>query len=542
MIDKGDAFRSVFDKTGRVSALEDAVEIYKITDLLLGRINTEQSDLKSKLFWRSDSRRLYEHAIEACYLQGNTTDAFYFFEKSRAVLLNEQLREQNWFDEKDILIQTQLKRKVLQLERESSGLDKVSNGFKQVQAELFKDRQELEITIDAIKARNPLYYQNNLDSSIITIREVRKNILKDHQALMEIFTGDSVMYSLIITSSTIHFKMMDKTRFDSLRNLFTLFISNVFLLNDQFSRFVQISSQLYEVIFKKDSLPSGRIIISPDGFYFPFEALISNILPIKYLLNDHSVSYTYSARYLTNQFVAGSKIATHNFLGVAPVNYPSDLHLASLNGSNLSLERIGSKFYDAENLIENKASKANFLKKYSRCHIVQLYTHASDSSRNGEPVIYFADSALYLSDIMSEDKPITGLIVLSACETGKGELNNGEGVFSMNRAFAALGIASSITSLWSLDNESTYRLTELFYKYLALGLPADISLQKAKLEFIKSSLKLNQLPYFWACPVLVGKNYSIENVEKPTIFMFVSILGAIALVTIIGFPCIYKTE
>ena len=51
---------------------------------------------ESKLFWRSDSRRLYENAIEACYLQNNLDDAFYFFEKSRAVLLQDQLNEQHW--------------------------------------------------------------------------------------------------------------------------------------------------------------------------------------------------------------------------------------------------------------------------------------------------------------------------------------------------------------------------------------------------------------------------------------------------------------
>ena len=327
-----------------------------------------------------------------------------------------------------------------------------------------------------------------------------------------------------------------------MRNLFTLFISNVSLLNDQFSRFVQISSGLYELMFNNDSLPSGRIIISPDGFYFPFEALISNILPINYLLNDHSISYTYSARYLTNPFVAGSKTAAHNFLGIAPENYPSYLHLTSLNGSKLSLERISATFNDAENLTGKEASKANFLNRYSKCHVVQLYTHASDSSRNGEPVIYFADSALYLSDIMSEDRPITSLIVLSACETGKGELYNGEGVFSMNRAFAALGIPSSISSLWSLDNFSTFKLTELFYKYLSLGMPADVSLQQAKLEFINSSSKLNQLPYFWACTVLVGKDYTIQIVERPRIFMLVSIMGAMALVTFIGFRVFAKNE
>ena len=122
--------------------------------------------------------------------------------------------------------------------------------------------------------------------------------------------------------------------------------------------------------------------------------------------------------------------------------------------------------------------------QFSQYRIIQLYTHASDSSINNEPVIYFADSALYLSDLISEHKSHTQLIVLSACETGIGKIYQGEGVFSFNRGFAALGIPAAITNLWSVDNTSTYLLTELFYKWLAKGLPTDVELQKAKLDFL----------------------------------------------------------
>jgi CHAT domain-containing protein len=141
--------------------------------------------------------------------------------------------------------------------------------------------------------------------------------------------------------------------------------------------------------------------------------------------------------------------------------------------------------------------------QYAHYKIVQLYTHASDSSIRGEPVIWFADSALYLSDLISEERPVTRLIVLSACQTGTGRLYQGEGVFSFNRGFAALGIPSAITNLWSVDSKSTYELTELFYKYLANGEPTDIALQKAKLDLINSNDY--SLPFFWAAPILTER-------------------------------------
>ena len=151
--------------------------------------------------------------------------------------------------------------------------------------------------------------------------------------------------------------------------------------------------------------------------------------------------------------------------------------------------------------------------QFYRYNIIQLYTHGADSGMTGEPVIYFADSALFLFDLIGDEKPLTRLIVLSACETGTGKLYRGEGIFSFNRGFAALGIPSSITNLWSVNNEATYKITELFYQYIAKGIPTDIALQKAKQEYLHSANGEMKLPNFWAAPILVGNidEFKIER-------------------------------
>ncbi len=285
-----------------------------------------------------------------------------------------------------------------------------------------------------------------------------------------------------------------------------------------------VAFQLYSLLFKDKLLPGQRIIISPDGQYFPFESLVSNSVgqSPRYLLHDHAVSYTYSARFLMNDFnpVAGNG---KTFMGVAPVTYPSYLSLASLWGSDQSLQRIGNYFQHSVKQVAIDASRNNFLRQFSDFRIIQLYTHAADSSSNNEPVIYFADSALYLSDLIHESKPLTRLIVLSACETGRGKLYNGEGVFSFNRGFAALGIPSAITNLWAVNNESTYELTELFYKWLSKDLPIDIALQKAKLEFLKNASRGKSMPFYWAAPVLVGKSDPI-HLEKSQPWKWIALL------------------
>ncbi|HLY71696.1 MAG TPA: CHAT domain-containing tetratricopeptide repeat protein [Puia sp.] len=524
LIDKGDAFRYQYEITGQTNAIKEAVHTYKTTDGLLDRIKLEQSDIESKLFWRSDSRRVYEHAIDACYSYNNFEDAFYFLEKSRAVLLNDQLRQLGRSNNDDILQQAQIKKKILQLEKDISSTDPISKKYAALQTELFTAKQESYRIERSIKTHNPIYYQSFLDTTFITLKDVQTTLLKDHQALIELFNGDSSVYSLLITPQQTYLNKIDKKDYERSIKSYISFVSSPALLNRHYVEYNKIAFHLFQLIFGKNGLPDSRIIVSPGEEYFPFESLVTNSdfqSPV-YFLNEHAVSYTYSARFLLNDFSVSNRSSKNDFLGVAPVKYASSLSLPSLNGSDKSLNAIERYFGATDNYVADSATKTNFTNQFSKYRIIQLYTHSSDTSSRNEPVIFFQDSALYLSELIPENKPSTQLIVLSACETANGQLYRGEGVFSFNRGFAALGIPSSVTNLWSVDDQSTYKLTELFYKYLARGLPLDIALQNAKKEFIQTGSKEYSLPYYWAAPVLVGKTDAVvlTNNFSRKIFFF----------------------
>ena len=116
-----------------------------------------------------------------------------------------------------------------------------------------------------------------------------------------------------------------------------------------------------------------------------------------------------------------------------------------------------------------------------------------------------------LSELFSKEKPAARLVVLSACETALGKEYKGEGVFSFSREFAALGIPASVSNLWSVDNESTYKITEWFYQFVADGLPTDEALRQAKLKFFKESTGEKKLPFYWASAILTGKTEIIRT-------------------------------
>ena len=513
LISKGNTFVKLFKASKKPRDLAEAIQIYKVTDQLLDRIKSAQTELESKLFWRSNSRNLYENAIEACFLEGNAVTAFYFFEKSRAILLNDQLAEQRWMGQDDIMKQAQLKKKEARLKTESDTINKVYERYAALQTEMVINKQERDQLLRTIKDRNPLYYQSFIDTGLISLQDVREKILKDHEAILELFYGDSAVYSLLITPKQIFLYHIPKPEFEKTVQRYNYYLSDPVKMNVDYEGYTQTAFHLYRLIFQNNPVPNGRIIISPGGQYFPFESLVmadANQSPA-FFLYEHSVSYTYSAGFLLNNFNPISIKTGKNFLGIAPVKYPVAFSLAALPGSDHSLQKISGYFSNAVNQLTTDASRMNFLQQFSQYRIIQLYTHASgSSSKNNEPVIYFADSALYLSDLINEFKPNTRLIVLSACETGTGKIYHGEGVFSFNRGFAALGIPAAVTNLWSVDNISTYKLTELFYKELAKGFPTDVALQKAKLEFLKTASKEKSMPCYWAGPVLVGKTDTIE--------------------------------
>jgi len=531
LLNKADAYFRQFKFDSSTRSINNAIRVYKIADHFVSIMNKGQSEVLSQLFWRGNTRLLYEHAIEACYLSDNVSDAFYFFERGRAALLNNQLNEQRWLGARDILKLAQLKKTILQLERDLEEVNVSASRYRELQEELFTRKRDLDVVVRELKVNNPLYYQNYLDTVSITISDVKNKLLKDYQALVEFFSGDSAIYLFVITAQQAHLSKIDKPTFDSTSSIFNRYIADQSLLNSGFGRFKNTANHLYRLIFENNPVPNGRIIISPDDNYFPFEALVKdNGQSDGYFLKDHAVSYTYSARFLMNDFDSYSNVSSKDFLGFAPVNYAPSMQLSSLTGSDLSLGRMKSYFSNSNCLVGRDASKSNFLQRFYSYQIIQIYSHASATSKFSEPVIYFADSALYLSELIGDHKPITRLVILSACETGLGKLYRGEGVFGFNRGFAALAIPSTVTNLWSVDNKSSYLLTELFYKYISQKLPLDVALQKAKVDLLSGESKL---PCFWAAFVLSGKTNAIELKQKSRLSNIFLVVG-LTLFLVIG--------
>ena len=124
--------------------------------------------------------------------------------------------------------------------------------------------------------------------------------------------------------------------------------------------------------------------------------------------------------------------------------------------------------------------------------------HASSAAQGDDGIL----TALEITDLNLDG---TELVVLSACETGVGEVRNGEGVFGLRRAFMLAGVRNLMMSLWPVADEVTASQMQAFYRYMSAMAPAE-ALRQAQRQTIEELKKQHGFapPMLWAPFFLQG--------------------------------------
>ena len=116
----------------------------------------------------------------------------------------------------------------------------------------------------------------------------------------------------------------------------------------------------------------------------------------------------------------------------------------------------------------------------------------------------FDDGYLTALELANLDLSATEMVVVSGCESGKGDIQAGESVYGLKRAIAVAGARSSLLSLWKVNDKETAAFMESFYRRLKKGDGRADALAATQKEFRNHPDPSWRHPYVWAAFQLSG--------------------------------------
>jgi CHAT domain-containing protein/tetratricopeptide (TPR) repeat protein len=120
-----------------------------------------------------------------------------------------------------------------------------------------------------------------------------------------------------------------------------------------------------------------------------------------------------------------------------------------------------------------------------------------------------AEATLTAREIASIDLRGTQLIVLSACDTGIGEVDRSEGIYGLRRALTIAGAQTQVVSLWKIDDAATSQLMDGYYGELRTGRGRSEALRHAQLSLLHDGRHAH--PFYWAAFVALGDDSPLRE-------------------------------
>lgn len=579
---KGDVFYQQFENTQDASQLSLAIENYELAINFIQKIKLEYQEENSKSFLGEYTVPFYERAIQAQLAYYSLTKnpqyqakAFETAQQSKAFVLREIVSEAQAMQlagiSEDALAEfTILQNQLAKLDIELTNT--VAEKKDSLVALRFDINQQREKMKQSFVTDYPKYAALRHDLAPVSITDIQANI-SETALVLNYFQGEETGYIFAISKNkheVFNFSISDD--FEQNIQQFRRSTSDYDFIEKEGTlaekQFLASGHQLYKLLLEKPlqqlrTPENQQLIIIPDGLlnHISFDVLLtaprdSWLDASAFLLKKYAVSYAYYAKLLT-QKKTFDKQEADLFAGFG-LEY-DDYTLEQVNKLNKDTlqnpflphfrsAKMGKLPYSDDEVLKisellggrvwlnEKVTKTNFLQNTSDARIIHLAAHGYVDLENPEnSSLIFTKTAedtthlLQLAEIYNLDLSAE-MVVLSACNTGYGALQKGEGVMSLSRAFNSAGVPSVVASLWSIPDNSTHHIMQLFYQNLKAGLSKGMALQQAKLSYLSDdniSSPATRLPVYWAATTVIGQvNPIIINELNPINYI---VLGAFLL-------------
>lgn len=579
---KASILQSLYNENQEVDNLLLALHIYELCDSFIDNIRSSHQEHSDKVELTQTSSDFFIMSIALCWKLYQRTGenqylekAFFFSEKNKTTTLYSNIIDISAKKNAGIPDSLLAKEKELKIDlsfhksQELHELGKTESDtlkLKYTQKNIFNLSRKLEDLISLFENNYPKYYSNKSKLETVSINKIQKKILKGNQLLIEYFLADSSLYIFAINKTDYK---IEKTKIDSTFYVNFLRFRNslkspklIKQTKESFDEYTSSAHYLYRKLLLpiQDQITGKDLIIIPDGklALIPFEALLpsrtdfedASYQTLPYLIKSHNVTYANSATSLVyNMKETKSHLNNGSVLAFAPVFNKPLIERAEQDTVRSTLGPLGwnekevlsiAAYFDSKNYIGESATEKSFKQNSADYKIIHVASHAllDDENPLYSKIAFTLDEKDSLNDgylhtfELFNSQLNSDMVVLSACNTGYGKVQKGEGVMSLGYAFAYAGVPSVVMSHWQVDDKSTYLLMENFYKHLADGMVKSEALRKAKLSLLEHESIAYAHPYYWGAFVAYGDDTPIVDTNKEWIWYATFILALIFVISI----------
>ena len=526
LIDLSEIYYEAFEESKDRNYLLRTRETLYLIDTLVSVVRGNNLNEASKLLWISSGVDTYILGAKTCYLLDDLEGAFYFMEKNKALLLQENI--QSFQNKLDMNIPKPIFEREYKLRYEIASMQReINSSIDKIDMEEFKYKfEEHASLLDSLSEVYPDYSKAHKEDQISTLDYAKEKYLSDQSCFVEFILGDKEGYGIFCAVEGCKiFEIEDVKKLQKEINKFNYFLSQPLLRNEEIMEFDTIGKSIFTKLFPFQNvltlIKNKKITIVPDQNIrnLPFEAFpvfeVEN-LSEKYLINQCEISYLHSVS-LFQQIDKKINVANQKILGVAPYRYDYG-GLTRLKESKTFISHL-SAYDSSHTLIDIDATKSNFLNLINDFEIIHINTHGGVDTTTQEPWIAFRNSKMTLNELLGTENNAE-LVILDACKTNEGRLVSGEGIINLSRGFFYNGTKSVMSSLWNVNERAGNEIMTGFYEGLDGINTKSKALQNTKLKYLNKHKGNQILPYYWAVHTLTGdmSPINLEYIDQKTPF------------------------
>ncbi len=482
-----------------------------VNDLISDQLVSQEAEIRHQIENRKRTEKCinilwnaYQEKKEFRFLE----QAFQYAEKTKSFVLKERIYQKNILEQFPNHPLLQLQNQLL------SKQESLINEY--IRLQITQENQDRLITLNSelanlsIQLKNINKKINNTfknKTKTTSLPNLQDKLNRDKAQMVYYFWTKENTYFFYLNNEKITWKRISfDLEKEAVLSKFIHSFEKANTINANISAFTTIANNLYSILELEQVEQQKNLVFIPDGLlhFVPFDALVTQksnattYTTIPFLIYQNKIAYQTNAAFYVKETTAKKN---NTIVGFFPVFKNTNAYLAYSIAESKALEKNKAVLF-----MNEAANRENFKKYSNQYAIIHLSTHGTSGSFNTPATLVFYDDVMLVNELYGLQDYHPDLVVLSACETGIGKLQKGEGAISIARAFQYAGAKNILFSLWKINDFATSEIMTHFYSNYSKNTSFFESNYLSKIDYLEDQNISNakKSPYYWSAFVYYG--------------------------------------